>query len=43
MYKKIMVAYDESPQAKRALASGIELAKQLGAESGQRARGPSGG
>ncbi|MEO6802757.1 MAG: universal stress protein [Granulicella sp.] len=32
MYKKIMVAYDESPQAKLALASGIELARQLGAE-----------
>lgn len=32
MYKKIMVAYDESPQAKLALASGTELAKQLGAE-----------
>lgn len=32
MFKKILIAYDESPQAKRALTSAIELAKQLGAE-----------
>lgn len=30
MYKKIMVAYDDSPEARQALTSGIELAKQLG-------------
>src|SRR5258708_22527133 len=32
MYKKMMVAYDESPEAKRALARAIELAKVMGAE-----------
>lgn len=32
MFKKIIVAYDESPEARRALTSAIELAKQLGAE-----------
>ena len=32
MYKKMMVAYDESPEAKRALTRAIELAKMLGAE-----------
>lgn len=30
MYKKIAVAYDESPEAGRALAAAIELAKALG-------------
>lgn len=29
MFKKIIVAYDESPEAKRALATGIDLAKQF--------------
>jgi nucleotide-binding universal stress UspA family protein len=32
MYKKIAVAYNESPEAKRALASAIHLAKILSAE-----------
>jgi len=32
MYKTIAVAYNKSPQAKRALASAIYLAKILGAE-----------
>jgi nucleotide-binding universal stress UspA family protein len=32
MYRKMMVAYDESPEAKRALARAIELAKVMGAE-----------
>ena len=32
MYKKIVIAFDESHEARRALASAIELAKQLGAE-----------
>lgn len=32
MYKKIAVAYNESPEARRALASAIHLAKILGAE-----------
>ena len=32
MYKKMMVAYDESPEAKRALTRAIELAKPMGAE-----------
>ena len=32
MYKKIMIAFDESKEAEQALASGIELAKELGAE-----------
>ena len=32
MYKKMMVAYDESPEAKRALTRAIELAKVMGAE-----------
>ena len=32
MYRKMMVAYDESPEAKRALTRAIELAKVMGAE-----------
>jgi nucleotide-binding universal stress UspA family protein len=32
MYKRMIVAYDESPEAKRALACAIELAKVMGAE-----------
>jgi nucleotide-binding universal stress UspA family protein len=32
MFQKIVVAYDESPVAKRALASSIELAKRLNAQ-----------
>ena len=32
MFKKIVVAYDESPQAKRALTVAINLAQQLKAE-----------
>jgi nucleotide-binding universal stress UspA family protein len=32
MFKRIAVAYNESPEASRALASAIHLAKQLGAE-----------
>ena len=32
MYKRMIVAYDESPEAKRALTHGIELAKLMGAE-----------
>lgn len=32
MFKKIIVAYDESPEAARALSTAIELAKQLNAE-----------
>jgi nucleotide-binding universal stress UspA family protein len=32
MFKKIVVAYNESPEASRALASAIQLAKILGAE-----------
>jgi nucleotide-binding universal stress UspA family protein len=32
MFKKIVVAYDESPEAKRALKIAIELAKQLKSE-----------
>jgi nucleotide-binding universal stress UspA family protein len=32
MFQKIVVAYNESPVAKRALASGIELAKRLNAQ-----------
>ena len=32
MYKKIVIALDESREAKHALASAIQLAKQLGAE-----------
>jgi nucleotide-binding universal stress UspA family protein len=32
MYKKIAVAYNETPEAERALLSAIELAKSLGAE-----------
>ena len=32
MYGKMMVAYDESPEATRALARAIELAKVMGAE-----------
>jgi nucleotide-binding universal stress UspA family protein len=32
MFQKIVVAYNESPEAKRALASGMELAKSLNAQ-----------
>ena len=32
MFKKIAVAYNESPEAERALTSGIQLANTLGAE-----------
>ena len=32
MYKKITVAYNETPEAERALLSAIQLAKSLGAE-----------
>ena len=32
MYKKIAVAYNDSPEAKRALASAIDLARIFGAE-----------
>ena len=32
MYEKMMVAYDESPEAKRALTHAIELAKLVGAK-----------
>jgi nucleotide-binding universal stress UspA family protein len=32
MFKKIVVAYDESPEAKRALKIAIDLAKQLKSE-----------
>ena len=32
MYKRMIVAYDESPEAKRALTHAIELAKLMGAE-----------
>lgn len=32
MYKRIIAALDESPEAKRALASAIDLAKYIGAE-----------
>ena len=32
MFKKIVVAYNESPEANRALASAIYLAKLLGAD-----------
>jgi nucleotide-binding universal stress UspA family protein len=32
MFKRITVAYNESPEASRALASAIHLAKELGAE-----------
>ena len=32
MYKKIVVAYNESPEAQRAFASAIQLAKSLNAE-----------
>jgi nucleotide-binding universal stress UspA family protein len=32
MFKKIVVAYDESPEAKRALTTAINLANQLQAE-----------
>jgi nucleotide-binding universal stress UspA family protein len=34
MFKRIAVAYNESPEAARALASAIHLAKALGAELG---------
>jgi len=32
VYKRVMVAYDESPEAKRALTHAIEMAKLMGAE-----------
>ena len=32
MYKRMIVAYDESPEARRALVRAIELAKPMGAE-----------
>jgi nucleotide-binding universal stress UspA family protein len=32
MYRKIAVAYNESPEAERALGSAVQLAKALGAE-----------
>jgi nucleotide-binding universal stress UspA family protein len=32
MFKKILVAYDESPESERALLTGIHLAKSLNAE-----------
>jgi nucleotide-binding universal stress UspA family protein len=32
MFRKIMVAYDESPEAARALSTAIELAKEIRAE-----------
>jgi nucleotide-binding universal stress UspA family protein len=32
LYKKMVVAYDESPEAKRALTHALELAKLMGAE-----------
>ena len=32
MYKRMIVAYDESPEAKRALTHALELAKLMGAE-----------
>ena len=32
MFKKILVAYDESPEAARALATAIDLTKQLNAQ-----------
>jgi nucleotide-binding universal stress UspA family protein len=32
MFQKIMVAYDESPEASKALEAAIELAKSLGSE-----------
>ena len=32
MFKKVMIAYDESPEAARALQAGIELARAVGAE-----------
>ena len=32
MFKRIAVAYNESPEARRALASGIQLARILGSE-----------
>jgi nucleotide-binding universal stress UspA family protein len=32
MFQRIMVAYDESPEAEKALDVGIELARALGAE-----------
>jgi nucleotide-binding universal stress UspA family protein len=32
VYKRMMVAYDESPEAKRALVRAIELAQMMGAE-----------
>lgn len=32
MYKRMMVAYDESPEAKRALTHAIEMAKLMGAQ-----------
>jgi nucleotide-binding universal stress UspA family protein len=32
VYRRMIVAYDESPEAKRALTHAIELAKLIGAE-----------
>ena len=32
MFKRILVAYDESPESGRALRIGIDLAKSLNAE-----------
>jgi nucleotide-binding universal stress UspA family protein len=32
MYKKIMIAFDESAEARRALSSGVELARDLKAD-----------
>jgi nucleotide-binding universal stress UspA family protein len=32
MYRKIMIAFDESAEARRALSSGVELARDLKAD-----------
>jgi len=32
VFKKVMIAYDESPEAGRALQAGVELARAVGAE-----------
>jgi nucleotide-binding universal stress UspA family protein len=32
MFKRILVAYDESPESERALLTGIHLAKSLNAD-----------